>query len=220
MVSKINQWINNTQASERVSENERAHTHSFTFRIVSLWYLYVDLHALVMVMPSQHISYAHNRSFSFSFSCSFSACIMLMLTLSTASFIQGVKACDFNHSFYSLVNTVWLGFCVLALPGNSTHTYGKIVRKYATHPTVQGEEKSFMVYFICPEIATTYIHVVIGLAIFGYYFSIPCGLLMLMLHPSPLCPSKGALVCITENFDTIVKSQPLGILLRAIWQNL
>lgn len=44
-----------------------------------------------------------------------------MLTLSTASFIRGVKACDFNHSFYSLVNTVWLGFCVLVLPWNSTH---------------------------------------------------------------------------------------------------
>lgn len=60
MVSKINQWINNTHT--RARWRERAHI--FTFQIVSLWYLYADLHALVMVMLSQHIAHAFNRSFS------------------------------------------------------------------------------------------------------------------------------------------------------------
>lgn len=51
-------------------------------------------------------------------------------------------------------------------------TLGKIVRKYVTHPIVKGEKNS------CgPEIATSNIHVVIGLATFGYYSAIPFGLL-------------------------------------------
>lgn len=89
---------------------------------------------------STHLT--HIQSLFHSFFLSFSISITLTLTLSTASFIGGVKACDFNHSFYSLVNTVWLGFCVLVLYHEIRHTLYKIVRKYNT-PLCKARKNNF-----------------------------------------------------------------------------
>lgn len=74
--------------------------------------------------------------------------ITLTLTLLTVSLIQGINACDSNHSFYSFVNTVWLGFWVFWCSGVKFDTFGKIVRKYNT-PIEQEMKKKYYHNVIC-----------------------------------------------------------------------
>lgn len=149
---------------------EYAHTHAFTFQIVSLWYLYVDLHALVMVMLAQH-TITHFISFSISVS------VMPMTALSSVPFIRGVKACDFNHSFCSLVNTVWLGFGSCHGVAMKFHTH-ILPTSYAStqyKPHCAKREKNHGVLSAPKSLPHTFI-LSLGLPFFGYYYSISFGL--------------------------------------------